>query len=98
MNYLKKVNDEFYAARDIDTGALFTLNKGKRGVYGFGEAWYLKVIYGGADRSLATFCTKDDGHKVFKEDYDGVLWTDADAILSADQMVGGFLSIIGGRV
>ena len=66
---------------------LFTLSYGDRGVYCAGKAWYLSVTYDGAKQTIATFSTKNDGHKSFMDDYMGKLWNDADAINAADEMV-----------
>ena len=87
MKVLNKVNERFYSYFDKDTTMLFTLNKGGRGVYSMGQAWYLSVTYDGAKQTIATFSTKDDNHKTYREDYLGKLWDDASALESADNMV-----------
>lgn len=87
MQLLTKVNERFYSYFDKDTKMLFTLSIGARGVYSVGKAWYLCVTYDGAKQTIATFSTKDDGHKTYKEDYMGKLWSDNDALAEADEMV-----------
>lgn len=87
MNILNKVNENFYSYFDKDTKMLFTLKHGSRGVYSLGRAWYLSVTYDGAKQTMATFSTKDDGHKTYKEDYLGKLWSDSDVIEEANKMV-----------
>lgn len=87
MKILNKVNERFYSYFDKDTTMLFTLKKGSRGVYGMGQAWYLSVTYDGAQQTIATFSTKDDNHKTYREDYLGKLWDDRSALESADIMV-----------
>ena len=87
MKILNKVNERFNSYFDKDTTMLFTLKNGSRGVYGMGQAWYLSVTYDGAMQTIATFSTKDDNHKTYKEDYLGKLWDDVSALESADAMV-----------
>lgn len=87
MNYLKKINEKFYSHFDKATGMLFTLKKDARGVYNQGDAWYLKVSYAGAIQTIATFCTKDDQHACYLQDFMGLLWTDIQVLPEADRMV-----------
>lgn len=87
MNILTKVNENFYSYFDKDTKMLFTLKQGDRGVYGMGKAFYLTVTYDGAKQTIATFSTKDDGYKHYKEDYLGRLWDKQDALDEANKMV-----------
>lgn len=87
MNILTKVNENFYSYFDKDTKMLFTLKHGDRGVYGIGKAFYLTVTYDGVNQTIATFSTKDDGHKRYKEDYLGRLWDKQDALDEANKMV-----------
>ena len=87
MQLLTKVNERFYSYFDNNTKMLFTLSHGDRGVYGSGKALYLTVTYDGAKQTIATFSTKDDGHKTYREDYMGKLWSDDDALAEADEMV-----------
>lgn len=84
---LKKVNGRFYSYFDKETGMLFTLKYGDRGIYGLGKAWYLSVTYDGAKQTIATFSTKDDGHRTYIDDYMCKLWNNDQAIESADEMV-----------
>ena len=87
MTILNCINNRFYSYFDPFTKMLFTLKYGDRGIYGAGKAWYLSVTYDGANQTIATFCTKDDGHKTYKEDYLGKLWSDEEALKAADAMV-----------
>jgi len=84
--FLKEINEEsFCSYLDRDTGILFTLNKGGRGVYSNGKAWYLKANYKGVEYSIATFSIKDDGHGSFKGDYKGKLWTNMSEIVDESE-------------
>lgn len=91
MKLLKQVNQRFYSYFDPYTKMLFTLKYGDRGVYGSGKAWYLSVTYDGAKQTIATFSTRDDGHRTYLEDYLSKLWNDMDALREADEMVGKML-------
>jgi hypothetical protein len=88
MKYLKEINKRFYSYFDPFTKMLFTLSYGDRGIYGAGKAWYLTVTYDGAKQTIATFSTRDDNHRTYREDYLGKLWQDDEAIKTADEMVG----------
>lgn len=87
MKFLQCINNRFYSYFDPFTKMLFTLSYGDRGVYGSGKAWYLSVTYDGAKQTIATFSTKDDGHKTYKEDYLGRLWSDDEVLMEAEKMV-----------
>lgn len=87
MQILTKINDKFYSHFDVRTAMLFTLKKGKRGIYSQGEAWYLSATYGGVNHTIATFSTKNDGHGSYKDDYMSKLWDDFSAIREANEMV-----------
>lgn len=87
MSILTKVNEKFYSYFDKETKMLFTLKYGDRGVYGYGKAFYLTVTYDGAKQTIATFTTKDDGYKCYKEDYMGILWNEYNVLKEANEMV-----------
>ena len=91
MKYLKYVSNEFYSYFDSKKQMFFTLKKDERGIYGKGNAWYLKVIYGGAERLIATFSIKDDGHGSYRSDYGGRIWTTQEVFKEADAMVSNIL-------
>lgn len=91
MKYLKYVSNEFYSYFDSKKQMFFTLKKGDRGIYGKGTAWFLKVIYGGAERNIATFSIKDDGHGSYRSDYGSRIWTTQAVFKEADEMVGNIL-------
>lgn len=93
MKLLKEINNRFYSYFDKGTKMLFTMKHGDRGIYGHGRAWYLSVTYDGAQQTIATFSTKDDNHKSYKNDYMGRLWGDLDALAEADAMVCRMLGI-----
>ena len=78
---LKRINERFYSYLDRETGMLFTLWYGDRGIYGFGKSWYLQLTYCKEKHGLATFTMVDDGHKCYKGDYKGQLWHNFDIIL-----------------
>jgi hypothetical protein len=84
---LKKINERFYSYFHTETGMLFTLKYGDRGVFGFGKAWYLTVIYAGEKQTIATFTIKDDNHGCYRDDYLGKLWTFDKVLPLARQMV-----------
>ena len=87
MKHLKMINHKFYSHFDPYSKMLFTMKYGDRGVYGSGKAWYLSVTYGSEKQTIATFCVRDDGHRVFIEDYGARLWREDEALKSADDMV-----------
>lgn len=87
MKYLKKATPDFYSYLHKPTGMLFTLREGGRGVYGSGRAWFLKLAYHG-NQTLATFCTKDDGHKCYLSDHGSRLYSIEEALNEADRVVG----------
>lgn len=91
MKYLKYVSNEFYSYFDSKKQMFFTLKKGDRGIYGKGTAWFLKVIYVGAERNIATFSIKDDGHGSYRSDYGARIWTTEAVFKEADEMVANIL-------
>lgn len=91
MKYLQYVSNECYSYFDSGKQMFFTLNRGERGIYGKGRALYLKVIFGGADRRIATFSTEDDGNGSYRSDYGARIWTTQAALKEADAMVGNIL-------
>lgn len=87
INILTKVNERFYSYFDKETKMLFTLKYGDRGIYGDGKAFYLYVTYDGAQQTIATFTTRDDGHRCYEKDYMGILWNTSNALREANEMV-----------
>ena len=90
---LKRINERFYSYLDKETGMLFTLWYGDRGVYGSGKAWYLQLTYCQNKHNLATFTVADDGRNCYKQDYKAKLWHNFDIILlESNNMVKSMLS------
>lgn len=90
MKYLKQINDRYYQYIDKETKTVYSLKYGDRGIYGFGKAWYLNVIYFGiAEKThIATFTVKSDGHRCEEEDYGRTLWTISQILPVANMMIG----------
>ena len=84
MGYLVKITEKYYKYTSHKTGCIYTLNHDARGINCAGEAYYLKVFYPGVTKyeCPATFCTKDDWHGCYKQDYQGRIWTDKFLILA----------------
>lgn len=88
MAEFNKIHDKYYMYSEHNPDRVYTMIKDKRGMYSRGEAWRLRVRYGSAEPELvACFVTKDDGNRVYNDDYGKQLWTDESAFEEANRLL-----------